>query len=470
MKLSRFTVFVENYPQSGHHLVYNTLSRAFLEIDNERLSMLYSLSKQEPPEPVKPILQKFQSLGIVVEDDKDEALSFNQIFERQRIEGSELSATILTTYDCPMSCVYCYQKHVKNGGGMSVDTMQKTADWLEEQMQDEGIERCSITFYGGEPLMNFAPIEYIGGRIREYCGNRIKLGFAMVTSGILLTPDIAEKLKKIGVKHLQITLDGDRETHNRRRPGKDGSGTYDLIMGNLSHLVDDFSITISSNVDRTNSESIYSLIDTMYSLGYAEKMKIIFGPVSASLEIAQKLHVACPQTANKDLLSLTLYAADKGFATDLRPGLKICGMLLPHHTIIDPDGKLYTCPAFLDMDEYQIGSIENGKKGFHKLDDFSLDRECLECPYVPFCTGGCRYNALVEQGNIKAIECQKETFSYSLPYLLKAHYAVRNKNVQGSNHTKAHVIPEGTSFRDRQGDSISDRDNRTVYQKVQEGY
>ena len=155
-------------------------------------------------------------------------------------------------------------------------------------------------------------------------------------------------------------LDGDKDTHDRRRPKKDGSGTYDLIVGNISHLVDDFSITISSNVDRTNSESVYRLIDTMYSLGYAGKMKIIFGPVSASLEQAQKLHVACPHTVNEDLLSLVLYAADKGFNTDLRPGLKICGMLLPHHLIIAPDGKLYTCPTFLGMDEYQTGSVENG--------------------------------------------------------------------------------------------------------------
>jgi uncharacterized protein len=461
-------MFVENYPQSGHHLVYNTLSRAFLEIDNQSLSMLYSLSKQEPPDSAKPVIQKLQAQGVIVEDEKDEALSFNRMFERQRAESHQLHATILTTYDCPMSCVYCYQKHVKNGGYMSIDTMQRTANWLEEQIQNEGIDRCSITFYGGEPLMNFTPIEYIGKRTKKYCrDNEIKLGFAMVTSGILLTPEIADKLKRIGVKHLQITLDGDKETHDRRRPRKDGSGTFDLIMENLCHLVDDFSITILSNVDRTNLESACRLIDTMYSLGYAGKMRIIFGPVSASLELAQKLHLTCPQTANRDLLSLTLYAADKGFAADLRPGLKICGMLLPHHLVISPDGKLYTCPIFLDMDEYQAGSIESDNVEFRKLDSFTLDKECLECLYVPFCTGGCRYNAHVEQGDIQAIDCQKETFSYSTPQLLKTHYALRNKNVKSSDPTEGYLIPEGTSLRNGRGDIVCDRDHRAVSQKLQ---
>jgi uncharacterized protein len=447
-------MFVEDYPRTGHHLVYNTLSRAFLEIDSQCLSMLYSLSKQKAG-PVTPVLQELQAQGVVVEDEKDEAFSFNRMFERQRSESHQLHATILTTYDCPMSCIYCYQKHVKNGGYMSIDTMERTADWLEEQIQNEGIDRCSVTFYGGEPLMNFTPIEYIGRRTRTYCrDNRIKLGFAMVTSGILLAPDIANRLKRIGVKHLQITLDGDKDTHDRRRLRKDGSGTYDLIMGNLSYLVDDFTITILSNVDNTNAEAIYRLIDVMYSLGYAGKMKILFGPVSAPLELAKKMRVACPQTVNSDLLSLTLYAANKGFAADLRPELKICGMLLLHHLVIDPDGKLYTCPTFLGMDEYQTGSIKNGNTGLHKLADFALNEECLECLYVPFCTGGCRYNAHAEQGDIRAIDCQKDMFSYSLPHLLKAHHALRSKNVQSSDPTEGYHIPEGAPICNGQGDII----------------
>jgi len=455
------------YPQTGHHLVYNTLSRAFLEVDNQCLSMLYSLPKQEAT--AIPILQSLHNQGIVVEDEKDESESFSRIFERQRRERSELHATILTTYDCPMSCIYCYQKHIDSDGYMSVETMGKVASWLEERMQAEGIDRCSVTFYGGEPLMNFTPIEYIGRGMRKYCGDGIRLGFAMVTSGILLTRKTANKLGRVGIRHLQITLDGDKDAHDRRRVKKDGSGTYDLILDNLSHLVGDFTITILCNVDRTNSESAYRLVDTMHSLGYAGKMKIIFGPVAAPMELGQKLHAACPQTVDSDLLSLTIYAASMGFATDLRPELKICGMLLPHHLVIDPYGNTYTCPTFLGVDEYQTGSIEGGT-GFRGLADFTLDDECLRCLYVPFCTGGCRYNAHVEQGNIRATDCQKETFSYWLPQSLKAHHTLRSKNVQGSDLNQGHHISEGTPPRDGQGDIRSDRDNGAVSQEMQKGY
>lgn len=426
MKLSQFTMFVENYPQTGHHLIYNTLTRAFLEVDNQCLSMLYSLQKQDVT--TTHILQKLFTQGIVVEDEKNEAESFSQMFEKQRKERRELHATILTTYDCPMNCIYCYQRHINGDGYMSVETMGKVASWLEGRMQANGIDRCSITFYGGEPLMNLAPIEYIGRRMREYCGDGIGLGFAMVTSGILLTNETADRLRRVGVRHLQITLDGDKDTHDKRRVRKDGSGTYDLIMDNLSHLVGNFTITILCNVDRMNSESAYRLVDMMYSLGYAGKIKIIFGPVAAPMELGQKLHTACPQTVDSDLLSLTIYAASRGFVTDLRPELKICGMLLPHHLVIDPYGNIYTCPTFLGVDEYQTGSIEENI-GFPRLADFTLDNECLKCRYVPFCTGGCRYNAHIEQDDIMAMDCQKEMFSHWLPQSLKAHYTLRSKNV-----------------------------------------
>ncbi len=456
-------MFVENYPQTGHHLVYNTLTRAFLEVDNQCLSMLYSLPKQEAK--TAPVLQRLLAQGIVVEDEKDEVESFIRIFDRQRRERSELHATILTTYDCPMNCIYCYQSHIKSDGYMSVETMVRVTSWLEGRMQANGIDRCSITFYGGEPLMNFTPIEYIGRRMREFCGDEIKLGFAIVTSGLLLTRETADRLRKVGVRHLQITLDGDKDAHDKRRVRKDGSGTYDLIMDNLSHLVGDFSITILCNVDMTNSESAYILIDTMHSLGYAKKMKIIFGPIAAPMDLGQKLHTACPQTVDSDLLSLTIYAAGMGFATDLRPELKICGMLLPHHFVIDPYGNIYTCPTFLGVDEYRTGSIE-GNAGFRGLADFALDDECLRCLYVPFCTGGCRYNALVEKGNIKAIECQKEMFSHWLPQSLKAHHTLRSKNVQGTDLAEGHHISERTSRSNGQGYIGSDRDNRAVSQEM----
>lgn len=448
MKLSQFTIVQEDYPQKGHHLVYNTLSRALVEIDNQGLSMLYSLREREPPKSAKPVLQKLHEMGIVVEAEFDEAESYHQKFSFNRKNANQLNATILTTLECPMQCIYCYQKHIKNGGDMPQSIMENTTSWLQEEIFKRKINRCLITFYGGEPLMNFTPIEYIGGRMSEHCLDLgISLYLSMVTSGVLLTPKIAYKLKRIGLKHLQITLDGDKDAHDKRRKLFDGSGTFDLIMENLRYLIKDFFITITCNVDKTNAEAAYRLVDILDSQGFSGKIKrLTFGPVSAPEKLAQRLHTACPETLERDLTKLTLYAAKRGFADDLRPRHKICGMLLPSSFVIDPNGILYTCPAFLSKEEYQAGSVNSqslegpakrdsaqfipkysGRNISTTLENFSLPYECLKCAYVPICAGGCRFNALVEQGDILAISCQKEKFSYSLPLLIKAHYDLRKE-------------------------------------------
>jgi uncharacterized protein len=432
MKLSQFSIIIEDYPQKGRHLVYNTFSRSLVEIDNILLSMLYSLGEDEIDEATASALEPLLTQGIVVPSSLNELELYRQKFSEERDRRDRLYATILTTLKCPMRCVYCYQGDIRSDEDMSPEMVRRVIYRLEEHIHRDSIRQCMVTFYGGEPLMNLPAIEYMGSRLRRHCDDRnVELRFAMVTSGLLLTPEVAGKLKSIGVRQLQITLDGDRDIHDKRRPQIDGSGTFDLIMKNLSYLIGNFIITIVCNVDRSNVEAAYRLVDILHSEGFAGKLhRLIFGPVSATFELAQRHHIACPGTDGEDLLSLTLYAASRGFARDLRPRHRICGMFLPNHFIVDVHGALYTCPSFLGRSEYQAGAIDSlADVCVNDLQGFELMKECLGCAYVPICAGGCRFNALVEQGDIRAMVCQKDLFSQSISMMIKAHYSLRNRNV-----------------------------------------
>lgn len=440
MKLSQFTMLMADYPEPGHHLVYNTLSRAMVEVDTPCFSMLSSLGNKEPSASMRPVLQQLQTQGIVAPWELDEAQFYHKKFCQQRSSGKHLHAVILTTLECPMKCTYCYQKHVRTDEYMLPETMERTASWLEGWISKWGLEKCFITFYGGEPLMNPAAIEYIGVRIRKYCmDRRIRCHFAMITSGLLLTQDVAEKMKRLGIRHLQITLDGHRDTHDRRRPLKDGSGTFDAIMENLPYLVDHFSINILCNVDRQSVGAAYKLLDILTSQGFAGRLNgITFGPVANTFDSARKHHVSCPEPVSEDITLLMLCAASRGFMSDLRPKHKICGMLLPHKVVISPGGEFYTCPSFLGKKEYQAGSIDQLEDiGVHELSAFHLPTECLSCPYVPVCAGGCRFNALADGDDIQKIDCHRETLSHSLPLLLKAHHSLRSRDVQGRDFAEA---------------------------------
>jgi len=432
MKLSQFALFIEGHPQAGRHLIYNTFSRSIVEINDQCLHALYSIRDGKQPSFPETVLQKLSLQGFIVDDERDEKELYIEKYRSQCESQEELHATILTTFECPMACVYCYQKHIEDDMSMSEGMTRDVIIWLKRQIQERRPKRCFITFYGGEPLMNMKPIERISSEMRGYCGDRgIKLELSIVTSGLLLTREVAERLRHAGIRHLQITLDGDREAHDRRRLRSDGSGTFDAIMDNIRNLMDGFYITISSNVDNTNKDAVYRLID-MVASDYAGKVRrFTFGPVTDDFQVARRNHTACPMTDDEDLVALVIYAAKHGFITDLRPEHTICGMLLSSHLVIDPYGGLYTCPSFLGMEVYGVGNIKfMDYTSPNEVSGFVLEDECLECPYVPICNGGCRYNALVEQGDIQAMDCRRDTFSLTLPLLLKTHYDLRNKDVK----------------------------------------
>ena len=52
----------------------------------------------------------------------------------------------------------------------------------------------------------------------------------IITNGLLLTPEVVDRLLPYGPLGVKVTLDGDRDTHNRMRPLRGGQGTFDKIL------------------------------------------------------------------------------------------------------------------------------------------------------------------------------------------------------------------------------------------------
>ncbi len=58
----------------------------------------------------------------------------------------------------------------------------------------------------------------------------------ITTNAYLLDPEKADFLVSMNMRHFQITVDGDRETHDRTRHLNGGGETFDIIWQNLLHL------------------------------------------------------------------------------------------------------------------------------------------------------------------------------------------------------------------------------------------
>ena len=102
----------------------------------------------------------------------------------------------------------------------------------------------------------------------------------MITNGLLLTPEVVDRLVPCGLRGVKITLDGDKHTHDRMRPLRGGQGTFDRIIDNIRKVADRTKISIGGNFDESSVDSFPALLDFLKEQEFADKLiKVNFKPV-----------------------------------------------------------------------------------------------------------------------------------------------------------------------------------------------
>src|SRR5215216_6583031 len=91
--------------------------------------------------------------------------------------------------------------------------------------------------------------------------SRLDMIINVITNGLLLTPEVVDRLEPFGLNGFKITLDGDRDTHNRMRPLRGGQGTFDKIIGNLRRVAGRCRISIGGNFDESSADSYPALLE-----------------------------------------------------------------------------------------------------------------------------------------------------------------------------------------------------------------
>ena len=144
------------------------------------------------------------------------------------------------TTKCNFRCKYCcysdFYKDNRTHGltNMSWETAKKAIDYYASNFyfvsKRNPLLPATIGFYGGEPLINFKLIK----KVVEYLESTYKYDFNynITVNGSLFTKEIQDFL----VAHnfaILVSLDGDKQTHDRNRVKIDGTGTFDEIIKNL---------------------------------------------------------------------------------------------------------------------------------------------------------------------------------------------------------------------------------------------
>lgn len=350
------------------------------------------------------------------------------------------------TQACNLRCKYCcYSEHyanTRNHGkeNMAYETAVKAIDLYMKGFsvthQINPMRNPMITFYGGEPLIHFALIkkivEYVESKYPDFHAE-----YNITTNATLLNSDIIDFFVDREFSVI-ISLDGDKEDHDRNRVRADGTGTFDTVFQHVMDFKQKYpdyrKLGISISMDyRTdlyklnkfvNENDLFVLLCNMINdreTDYYER----FTPEEKEHFFAQmrELHDSYFQMADNEgmilsqknlLMALFAYEYIEFGCHPIEceqrlPFMPYTASCVPGEKIyVTIDGKIHICERM--NGDFPIGTVDTGldyRKIVHYIERMNQNSDqCARCNVSRLC--GMCYSRATEQGvlNIPDQYCQ----------------------------------------------------------------
>jgi uncharacterized protein len=418
MPLSRYLTIYPDRERPGSWLLYST-RKGSIALLSDRL--LEQIRQEALPERYRLTLER---LGIWVPDPEAETAALAARIAGNVRTARSFRATVVLTLDCNLDCPYCFEGPFRDGSAMDDATARQLTTFFGRELQ-QGRD-LEISFYGGEPLMALPRLRQIARSLGEAAREHGRaFSFSLVTNGTLLTRPLVESLLPLGLRSVQVTLDGPRELHDQQRPFVGGSGSFDAIVANVKSVRDLVTINPGGNFRRDNYHDFPQLLDQLLAQGITPDMvgPVQFAPVMPASG-ADTGHGCCPGGSEPWLTEAIIYLRQETVARGFRvpdPAMGICMVELDNALVVNYNGSLYKCPAFMGWPQLSVGTLADGVTDYrasHNLDLWHTD-ECLPCPYLPLCFGGCRLVPLLNRGVMDRVDCRRPFYDAALESMVR---------------------------------------------------
>ena len=309
----------------------------------------------------------------------------------------------MASEDCNFRCKYCYEEFAR--GTMLPEVREAIKKNVIKRLPR--LAHLQVSWFGGEPLYGWPAIEDLAPFFFETARDN-GLGYLghMTTNGYLLTPEIADKLLKWGVKGFQITVDGLPENHNRSRPTRDGQETFATILENLIALTrrdDFFHVNVRVNFDRENGPHLDQFLEILERDFRADNRFVVsFYPVGRWGGANDESLDVCGTKEIEQLQDQLLAEARvRGLAVGNIKGInyvgsQVCYAARPYNFLIGATGKIMKCTIALDAQDYNVVGhltpdgdmvLDHDKMALWTEPAFESDGKCQKCVVLPLCQG-----------------------------------------------------------------------------------
>jgi uncharacterized protein len=457
MQQSMFNLRVP-LPERDEVFLMNTLTDAQLIVSTDVAQLLDRVA--DAPETVRPdvltaddreTLVALTEHGFIVSGREADRQALDKFFADTREDTEQLRITVLTTLQCNFACDYCFQgdhgDYNKTADRMSLETSAQVAQWIESRIDELHPKKLTVTFFGGEPLVNLPVLYDLAERAHKLATERgIGLLIGIITNGLLLTEEVVDRLLPLGLNYVKVTLDGDREVHNKMRPLRGGQGTFDRIIENVRTVAGKVRVAVGGNFDSESVESFPALLDFLKEQDFGDKLvKVAFKPIIRESKPKNVIPLTVVSASGKPLNGTCMTAAGSGgssicdtcsFVDDqlshLREETKKrgfptidgvhmgpCEIHKKHAYTIGPNGSLYACPGFTGEPTLAVGSISSPQESWQmsaaeKFEHLAAWHNCGDCAFIPVCAGGCSVASHTELGDMNTPTCHKPAFESAL--------------------------------------------------------
>ena len=307
-------------------------------------------------------------------------------------------------HDCNLRCVYCFGHGGDFGGSkmmMGREIAQQCIDYWFELLNPEKEEEVTVTFFGGEPLLNKSVfkyvIEYIAARLQN---TPKKVRYNITTNGTILDEEILNLLVQYKINPM-ISIDGAEQIQNSNRPFASAKGTYQKVRENVEKLAQYFNLKARITLSKNGVHSFRDDVVHLWDMGFQEVSSALAAIQDSALCLNHEdIEILLPQIAELRQLTYQNIITGKhrfwtnimevGFAIQNRAINNHCEFYNCTSVKFTPDGSIYKCHRMLNDEKLKVGDANQGINWEKYLGcKLSLPEICVNCEAKAYCSGGC---------------------------------------------------------------------------------
>jgi sulfatase maturation enzyme AslB (radical SAM superfamily) len=286
---------------------------------------------------------------------------------------SPLSAEVVLTKNCNLSCSYCFVSEKEKAYNLNWDALESFID---------SAQPMTLSVFGGEPLLRFDLIKKIYAKNPAYFENN-----AIITNGILIKRHIDE-IKDMNI-NFQISLDGNEKTTDANR----GKGVFKRVMESVEecvkHKIDwsfhgvstrknipDYAdniwtfwevykkhFTIDQAISKLSGNTVSNVMEEDYDDNdidlYFKQIDIIIDRINADSDLTDANKAALAKSMLHRKVNFSDCSGGTGFVT------------------LDSEMNVYPCHRMLDYNggDSSMGAVSSPNKNFNLFNAFFYAHE-----------------------------------------------------------------------------------------------